>query len=91
MPFLQSIVDLDLIREIGYHQEIGRRLSLKILFQHGIASVATVQRRLSRLKRLGVVHQLPADHDRRVIHLMLSPKTIDLYRRMSRQLNNNAR
>ncbi len=86
MPFLQSLVDVDLVREIGYCQATARQMSLKVLFQHGIASVATVQRRLSRLKQLGIVLQRPSDHDRRVIHLILSPKTIDLYRRMDRQI-----
>ena len=81
MPFLKTLEDQDLIREIGYSQATGHPLSLKQLFLHGIASIATVQRRLARLKRLGVVEQNRADHDKRVTRLTLSPAALKLYYR----------
>jgi hypothetical protein len=73
LPFVETLVDLDLLREIGLHQARKKPLTLKLLFLKGIASVATVQRRLARLKLLGVVHQAKAAHDRRLITLSLSP------------------
>lgn len=72
MPFLKTLEDLDILREIGLHQEAGNPITLKILFLQDIGSVATVQRRLSRLKRLGVVHQSRAAHDKRLVKLTLS-------------------
>jgi len=73
MPYVETLEDLEMIREIGFSQAMGNPLSLKQLFMHGIASVATVQRRLSRLVRLGIVEQSKAEHDRRVRKLTLTP------------------
>jgi len=73
LPFIRTLEDLELVREIGLHQSEGRPATLKTLFLKGIASVATVQRRISRLKRLGVVHQSKVEHDRRMVRLVLSP------------------
>ncbi len=86
MPFVATLEDQDLIREIGLAQAMGRSLTLKQLFTHGIASVATVQRRLARLKGLGVVLQSRATHDKRVRRLTLSPATTRLFARWGREL-----
>jgi len=86
MPFVATLEDQDLVREIGLAQVEGRPLTLKQLFTHGIASVATVQRRLARLKRLGVVVQTRAAHDRRVLKLTLSPEASKLLARWGREL-----
>ena len=91
LPFLRTLEDVDLVREIGFHQEAGNPLSLKVLFQQGISSVATVQRRLSRLKRLGIVLQSRADHDGRILKLTLSPKTIAGYLRMEKLMSGRER
>ena len=71
MPFVKTLEDLDILREIGLHQEAGNPITLKVLYLQGISSVATVQRRLSRLKRLGVVHESRAIHDKRLVKLTL--------------------
>ena len=86
LPLLHSIEDFDVIVEIGYHEELGRPLTLKRLFLQNIGSVATVQRRLSRLKRLGVVLQTRSAQDRRNLELSVSPDVRRLYRRMDRLL-----
>ena len=57
LSFLRTVEDHDLVCEIGYHQAEGRALTLKQIFLLDVGSVATVQRRLRRLKQLGVVHQ----------------------------------
>lgn len=72
-PFVQTLDDLDLVREIGLHQAMGHPVTLKVLFLKTNGSVATIQRRLARLKRLGVVAQSKAGHDKRVRTLTLSP------------------
>ena len=46
---LSTVEDLDLVCEIGFHQEKGQPLSIKQLYLLNLASVATIQRRLRRL------------------------------------------
>jgi hypothetical protein len=82
MPFLKTIEDLEILRDIGFHQEAGDPITLKLLFLREIGSVATVQRRLSRLKRLGVVHQSRAAHDKRLVKLTVNPAVLRDYKRM---------
>ena len=84
LPFLKTVEDVELVREIGLHQVRGRPLTLKTLFLQGIGSVATVQRRLTRLKRLGVIQQSRAIHDKRILHLAIAPDVWAIYRRMGR-------
>jgi len=86
LPFLKSLEDAEIVREVGLHQGTGSPLTLKMLFLQGIGSAATVQRRLGRLKRLGVVQQTRADHDKRNMHLTLSPKVWAMYGRMGRMV-----
>jgi hypothetical protein len=78
-----------LIREIGFNHAAGHPLSLKQLFLQGIGSVATVQRRLARLKRLGIVEQTKADHDKRIVRLTLSPAARKLYTRWGRVMQSS--
>jgi len=42
-----------------------------------------VQRKLSRLKRLGVVHQVRSTRDKRIVHLTLAPVLMSKYRKLS--------
>jgi DNA-binding MarR family transcriptional regulator len=89
LPFLKTLEDQDLIREIGFSEAAGHPLSLKQLFTHGISSVATVQRRLARLRRLGIVEQTRSEYDKRVLKLTLTPAARKLYVRWARQLRNS--
>ena len=86
MPFLKTLEDQDLVREIGYSQTAGHPLTLKQLFLHGISSVATVQRRLARLKRMGIVEQTRATHDRRILKLTLSQAALKVYNRWGQEV-----
>ena len=86
MPFIATLEDQDLVREIGLAHAAGRPLTLKQLFTLDIASVATVQRRLARLKRMGIVEQERAPHDKRILKLTLSPDAARLFARWGRQL-----
>lgn len=72
LPFLQTVQDFDLVVEIGLHEIRGRPLSLKHLYLAGIGGVATLQRRLARLKRLGMVKHQRVMGDRRHHELTLS-------------------
>ena len=84
LPFLQTIEDFDMVRTIGLHQERGEALTLKRLFTFDIGTVATLQRRLARLKRLGVVVHKRSDLDRRNLDLRLSARTTLLFERYAR-------
>jgi hypothetical protein len=83
-PFLQTIEDFDMVTAIGVHQERGETLTLKRLFTFNIGTVATLQRRLARLKRLGVVVHKRSDLDRRNLDLRLSARTTALFERYSK-------
>ncbi len=48
-----------------------------------IGSAATLERRLARMKRLGVVVQARSEVDRRNVELKLSPKTWRTFQRYS--------
>jgi hypothetical protein len=86
LRYLRTLEDVDVVREIGLHQAAGQPLTLKTLFLQGIGSPATIQRRLGRLKRLGVVHQTRAKYDKRNLELTVSPQVWKLYERMGRLL-----
>ena len=72
-PWIRSIEDRDLIAIIGAHQqESARGISCKQLYLAGIAPVATIQRRLARLIKLGIIHKRRSDSDARVFYIALS-------------------
>jgi DNA-binding MarR family transcriptional regulator len=77
LRFIHSIQDLDLVWAIGYGQCIGKPVGMKELSTGEFGAPKTVQRRLERLRRLGVVEQEPSDGDGRRIQLYLSPATLE--------------
>jgi DNA-binding MarR family transcriptional regulator len=79
LDFFSTVEDHHLIGEIGYHQAKGKPLTLKQLFLLDVGSVATVQRRLRRLKELGLVQHRRAANDRRAVELTLSPKCVRIF------------
>jgi hypothetical protein len=87
LPFVKSLEDLDLVVEIGYHQEQHKTLTLKQVFLLGIGSIATVQRRLSVLRQLGVVLLKRSKEDARSFELTLSPKVCKTYRQYGELLD----
>jgi len=80
LPFLKTLEDFDIIREIGFYQERETPITLKLLSLQNIGSVATVQRRLRRLKGLGLVLQERSRNDKRNIELKISPEIRNAYR-----------
>ena len=91
LPFLQTIEDFDMVRSIGLYQERGESLTLKLLFTFGIGTVATLQRRMARLKRLGIVIHKRSDLDRRNLDLRLSGRTTALFDRYGKLILLRAR
>ena len=73
LPFLKTSTEVDMAREIGHHQVLGAPITLKQLAVSGIGSMATLQRALQRLKRLGLVREKRSLADKRAVELTLSP------------------
>src|ERR1700683_3101922 len=55
MPFVHSLLDFDVIIEIGFAQEQKRVITPKQLFLLQLGSVSTVRRRLAKLTEQGIV------------------------------------
>jgi hypothetical protein len=87
LALLKTIEDLDLVWQIGHYQVLGIPLTLKRLLLLGIGSVATVQRRLQRLKRLGVIQQRRSKADRRVVELTLRPSFMTAFGKYAKILS----
>jgi hypothetical protein len=79
LPFLATLEERDLLCEIGHRQVRGEPLTMKQVFLLGIGSVATIQRRLRRLRRLGAVQQLRRRDDRRTVEVTLAPKVLKAF------------
>lgn len=72
-PWMQSTEDRDLIAIIGTHQGANKDgICCKQLYMAGIAPVATIQRRLRRLIKLGVLQKRQSGRDARVFYVCLS-------------------
>jgi DNA-binding MarR family transcriptional regulator len=78
MPFIQSLIDFDIIIEIGYAQEEKRELTPKQLFLLKIGSVSTVRRRLSKLTTQGIVARRANTKDHRSEFLTLSASSLKI-------------
>jgi DNA-binding MarR family transcriptional regulator len=83
LPFLKSIVDLDIVIEIGYAEEQGEPLTLKQLFLLNIRSRTTVRRKLRRLIDQGIVIRRKLASDNRASLLTISASSVRLLARYS--------
>ena len=78
LPFLKSVVDFDIVIEIGYAEEQGQPLTLKQLFLLNIGSRTTVRRKLARLIEQGIVIRRKHANDHRASLLIISPSSVKL-------------
>jgi DNA-binding MarR family transcriptional regulator len=76
LPFLKSIIDFDIVIEIGYAEEQGQPLTLKQLFLLNIRSRTTVRRKLARLIEQGIVVRRKQANDLRASLLIISPTSV---------------
>ena len=72
-PEIDSGKDLALLLEIGREQETGHRPTQKQLCLCGIASAATIRRRLRRLLFKKLIHRNNNSNDGRSVTFCLSP------------------
>lgn len=86
LPFITSLIDFDLIIEIGYAQEENKPLTPKQLFLLEIGSVTTVRRRLARLTEQGVVRRRINTNDRRSEILTVTTSNLKLLGKYGRVL-----
>jgi DNA-binding MarR family transcriptional regulator len=78
LPFLKSIIDFDIVIEIGYAEEEEQPLTLKQLFLLNISSRTTVRRRLARLIDHGIVMRRKQPKDHRSAILTISSSSLKL-------------
>jgi DNA-binding MarR family transcriptional regulator len=78
LPFLKSIVDFDIVIEIGYAEEQRQPLTVKQLFLLNIRSRTTVRRKLATLIDQGIVIRRKHAIDQRATLLHVSPSTVRL-------------
>lgn len=78
LPFIRSLIDFDIIIEIGYAQEQKKPLTPKPLFLLNIGSVTTVRRRLAELAKQGIVKRRTDARDRRYDILTISRSSLKL-------------
>ena len=78
LSFLKSIVDFDIVIDIGYAEEQEQPLTLKRLLLLNISSRATVRRKLARLIEQGIIIRRKHVNDRRASLLIISPSSVKL-------------
>ena len=78
LTFLRSVVDFDIVIEIGYAEEQGQPLTLKQLLLLNFCSRTTVRRKLARLIEQGIVIRRKHANDHRASLLIISPSTVKL-------------
>ncbi len=76
LPFIKSIIDFDIVIEIGYAEEQGKPLTLKQLFLLNISSRTTVRRRLTKLIDEGIVTRRKHKTDQRATMLTVSATSL---------------
>ncbi len=78
LPFVKSVVDFDIVIEIGYAEEQEQPLTLKQLFLLNIRSRTTVRRKLRRLIDQGIVLRRKHAKDNRASLLTISASSVKL-------------
>ena len=78
LPFLKTVIDFDIVIEIGYAEEEEQPLTLKQLFLLNISSRTTVRRRLARLIEQGIVMRRKKPKDNRSTLLTVSSSSLKL-------------
>lgn len=81
MGALRKLEDFDIVLEIGFHQEQGTPLGMKDLYMLDLMSVATLQRRLRKLRRQGVIVHKRSSADARAVELTLHPRVFKAFAR----------
>ena len=76
LPFLKTVVDFDIVIEIGYAEEQEQPLTLKQLFLLKLSSRTTVRRKLARLIEREIVIRRKHANDQRASLLTIAPAIV---------------
>jgi hypothetical protein len=76
LPFLKSVVDFDIVIDIGYAEEEGQPLTLKQLFLLNLSSRTTIRRKLATLIERGIVKRRKQTTDNRAWLLTIAPSIV---------------
>ena len=76
LPFLKTVVDFDIVIEIGYAEEQEKPLTLKQLFLLNLSSRTTVRRKLANLIEQEIVIRRKHADDLRANLLTISPSIV---------------
>jgi DNA-binding MarR family transcriptional regulator len=76
LPFLKTVVDFDIVIEIGYAEELEQPLTLKQLLLLNLSSRTTARRKLAKLIERGVVIRRKHANDHRANLLTISPAIV---------------
>jgi hypothetical protein len=76
LPFLKTVVDFDIVIEIGYAEEQGQSLTLKQLFLLNLSSRTTVRRKLAALIERGIVSRRKQENDHRASLFTIPPSIV---------------
>jgi hypothetical protein len=87
LPFLKSVVDFDIVIEIGYAEEQEQPLTLKQLFLMNISSRTTVRRKLATLIEQGIVVRRKHANDQRASLLTISASSAKVLGRYGGAVN----
>lgn len=85
LPFLKSVVEFDIVVEIGFAEEAGTPITLKQLSLLGICSRTTLRRKLAQLMQQEIIVRQKSQ-DRRLNLLIISPGTFRLLTRYGQTL-----
>jgi DNA-binding MarR family transcriptional regulator len=87
LPLLRTIIDYDIVIEIGYEEERGRPLTLKRLYLLDICSRGTLRRRLDQLVADEMIIREKHPDDGRSSLLLIPASTVRLFSRYSAVLS----
>ena len=86
LPFLKSVIDFDIIIEVGYAEEKKQPLTPKQLSLLKLGSRTTVRRRLAKLEEQGIVTRRANAEDRRSAFLAIHSSSLKLLGRYGKLL-----
>jgi hypothetical protein len=75
LPVLRTLIDFDIVIEIGYEEERGSPVTLKKLYLLKLCSPGTLRRKLNQLTASGIVIKKDHPTDGRSSRLLISPTT----------------
>src|SRR6266567_803057 len=78
LPFFKSLIDFDILIEIGYAEEQNQPLTPKQLYLRKLGPLTTVRRRLGVLAEQGIVRRQKNVHDRRSTFLTITSSSLKL-------------